>query len=144
MLLRSDRGQNQEKMLSEGEVGRAHVTPELPVLIYDSQCSFCSRWVGRVRAWDKAGAVRYLPLQDPRATAITGRQLDALRRAVHFVRPDGVVYAGAAAATVLLGFLPGGSIPRAILSLPAVQWVAARVYAWIARRFGPVGAPTGG
>jgi predicted DCC family thiol-disulfide oxidoreductase YuxK len=131
-------------MLSEGEVGRTALAPELPVLIYDSQCSFCSRWVGRVRAWDKEGAVWYLPLQDARATVISGRQLDALRRAVHLVRPDGVVYAGAAAATVLLGYLPGGRIPRAILNVPAVQWVAARVYAWIARRFGPVGGPTCG
>lgn len=127
-------------MLSEGEVGRAARPPESPILIYDGQCGFCQRWVSRVRVCDRRSAVQYLPLQDPQATVISGRQRQALESAVHLVRPDGAVFAGAAAARELLGYLPGGGIPKAIMSLPAVRGMAARVYIWVARRFGPVGS----
>ena len=125
-------------MLSEGEVGRVDQLPQVPVLIYDGRCGFCSRWVGRVRAWDRAAAVRYLPLQDAGAPDVAGRQREALQQALHLVRPDGVVFAGAAAARELLGYLPGGRIPKVVLNLPGVRWLAAKSYSWIARRFGPV------
>jgi len=126
-------------MLIEGEVGRVAQTCRRPILIYDADCDFCARWVGRIRSWDRGQAVYYLPLQDNRAPGLTGRRREDLQQAVHLVRTDGVVFAGAAAARELFGYLPGGAIPGSAMRIPGLMPLAARMYAWIARRFGPVG-----
>lgn len=125
-------------MLTAGYVGEAGRTPPRPTLVYDASCGFCKRWVSRVQRWDGGRAIAYLPLQDPQATDVTGRPREALERAAHLVTPEGAVYAGAAAARELFGYLPGGGLPRAIMRLPGVTPVAERVYAWIARKWGPV------
>jgi hypothetical protein len=48
------------------------------------------------------------------------------------------VFAGAAAARELCGYLPLGWLPRALLGLPGLMPVAQQVYRWIARTWGPV------
>ena len=126
-------------MLIEGEVGRIAQTCRLPILIYDADCDFCARWVGRIRSWDRGQAVYYLPLQDKRAPGLTGRRREDLQQAVHLVRTDGVVFAGAAAARELFGCLPGGAILGSAMRIPGLMPLAARMYARIARRFGPAG-----
>jgi predicted DCC family thiol-disulfide oxidoreductase YuxK len=125
-------------MLSEGRVGQVEPAPLFPTLVYDADCAFCCRWVGRVRRWDREQSIRYLPLQDTTAQAVTGRTREQLKQAVHLVTADGPVYAGAAAARELLTCLPGGRMPRALMDLPGVMSVAAKIYAWVARRYGPV------
>jgi predicted DCC family thiol-disulfide oxidoreductase YuxK len=122
----------------EGKVGSSSKRPTKPVLIYDADCAFCARWVQRLRHWDHKRRVTYLPLRDDRALAVSGRERQKLQIAVHLVRPDGAVFAGAAAARELCAFLPLGSLPRVVMSLPGVMPIATRVYAWIARRYGPV------
>jgi predicted DCC family thiol-disulfide oxidoreductase YuxK len=122
----------------EGKVGISSKRPTTPVLIYDADCAFCARWVQRLRHWDHKHRVTYLPLRDDRALGVSGRERQKLQGAAHFVRPDGAVFAGAAAARELFAFLPLGSLPRIVMSLPGVMPIATRVYAWIARRYGPV------
>ena len=112
--------------------------PEPAVLIYNADCAFCRRWVDRLKRWDRGDAVALLPLTDPRATALSGRDLATLHTAAHVVRSDGAVFSGGAAVRELLGLLPGGFIPRGILHLPGALAVAERVYVWVARRWGPV------
>ena len=109
-----------------------------PVLIYDASCGFCRRWVGRLKRWDRHDRVRLLPLQDPSASALAGRPRHELERAAHLLRPDGAVFAGARAARELCRYLPGGWLPKAFFAIPGVMPAAERVYAWIARRWGPV------
>jgi len=79
-----------------------------------------------------------VPLQDENATAVTGRPLGSLRRAVHLVRPDGAVFAGAAATREFCRYVPGGWAVRAVGAIPGVMPVAERVYRYVARRWGPV------
>lgn len=88
--------------------------------------------------WDRRAVVRYLPLQDPGAVEFTGRTRTELQRAVHLVRPDGAVFSGAAAARELFRYLPFGWIARIVLAVPGSLAIAERVYAWIARTWGPV------
>lgn len=111
---------------------------ERPVLIYDDSCGFCRRWVRRLKRWDRRDAVQLLPLQDPRAPELAGRSREALQRAAHLVRPDGRVFAGAAAARELCAFLPLGWFPALVLRVPGVLPIAERMYNWIARKWGPV------
>jgi predicted DCC family thiol-disulfide oxidoreductase YuxK len=108
------------------------------VLIYDASCSFCRRWVERLKRWDRRDAVSLLPLQDPSAPALARRPAEELRRAVHLVTPEGEVFAGARAAKEVCRYLPGGGWLRLFFYLPGVMPLAERVYRWIARRYGPV------
>jgi predicted DCC family thiol-disulfide oxidoreductase YuxK len=125
-------------MLVEGRVGRTERPPYTPVLIYDGRCGFCRRWVDRVRRWDRRRRVRYLSLREDDAVVVSGRERVELERAVHLVRPDGAVFAGAAAVRELCSYLPGGWMPRSVLRLPGVSELAPRVYRWVARTYGPV------
>ena len=138
MFLRGYRRQDPKAMLSEGFVGRSSGARDRPTLIFDSDCGFCRRWVGRVVSWDRGKRLCYLPLQDAKAAELSGRKSEELAMAVHLIRPDGAVYAGAAAVREAFAYLPGGFIPRTAMTMPGVMSVAARVYAWIARTYGPV------
>ncbi len=125
-------------MLSAGRVGVSRQPPIQPTLIYDGSCGFCRKWVERARRWDRRKVVRILPLQDEDATELTGRPTVSLRQAIHLVRPDGVVFAGAAATREFCRYLPGGWVVRAAGAIPGVMPVAERVYRYVARRWGPV------
>jgi predicted DCC family thiol-disulfide oxidoreductase YuxK len=112
--------------------------PVKAVLIYDRSCSFCRRWVERLKRWDRRDALIALPLQDPSAPAVAHRKIEELRRAVHLVTPEGEVFAGARAAREVCRYLPGGRLVRLFFALPGAMPVAERVYRWISRRYGPV------
>ncbi|MCH7874305.1 MAG: DUF393 domain-containing protein [Gemmatimonadetes bacterium] len=110
-----------------------------PILIYDGSCGFCRRWVSRLKRWDRADRIRLLTLQDDAAPHVSARARTELELAAHVVLPSGEVLAGAAAFHALCRYLPGGWLPRGILSLPGALAMAERTYRWIARRWGPVG-----
>ena len=94
--------------------------------------------MGWLKRWDRADAIQALSLHDPRASGIARRPRSELQRAAHLVRPDGQVFAGAAAVRELCAFLPMGWLPGMVLRIPGVLPVAERLYAWIARTWGPV------
>jgi predicted DCC family thiol-disulfide oxidoreductase YuxK len=125
-------------MLVAGLVGAVPVAPAAPTLIYDDACGFCRRWVARAKRLDGRDAVRLVPVAAPRASTLSGQSRERLRQAAHFVRPDGSVFAGAAAVRELSRYLRGGWIVRAVLGLPGVMPLAERSYAAVARRWGPV------
>ena len=125
-------------MLAAGYVGNASSQPATPAFLYDGNCGFCRRWVGRAKRFDRKQGIRFIPLQDPEAVALSGRSHDVLSKAAHFVRMDGAVFAGAAAARELLRHLRGGGLVARLMGIPGVMPVAERCYAWIARRWGPV------
>lgn len=112
-------------------------------MIYDAGCGFCRRWAVRLHRWDRAGRLTLLPLQDDRAPALAGRPRSALELALHAVLPSGEVLAGAAALRGICRYLPGGWLPRALLALPGALPLAERLYAYAARRWGPVGSRAG-
>jgi predicted DCC family thiol-disulfide oxidoreductase YuxK len=126
-------------MLVAGRVGEAPQPPDAPTLIYDGECGFCRSWVKRAKRLDVRDAVRTVALQDQAATQLSGQSVARLRQAAHFVRTDGVVFAGAAAAREFARYLRGGSLVRAVAAIPGMMPIAERVYSWVARRWGPVG-----
>ncbi len=107
---------------------------ERPTLIYDGECGLCQRSVDLVRRWDREHRVRLVPFQDESRVSGFGIPLPALAAAMHLVRPDGRVFAGADAAPEILRLLPGGGALAWVFRVPGVLPVARRVYAWIARR----------
>ena len=113
----------------------AHPMPaDVPTLIYDGECGFCSRSMELVRRWDREHRLQYVPFQDEAAVARFGVPLPARAAAMHLILPDGRVFAGADAAPEILRLLPGKHWLAAPFAVPGVRPIARRVYAWIARR----------
>jgi predicted DCC family thiol-disulfide oxidoreductase YuxK len=79
-------------------------------VLYDRDCGFCRATIRALAAWDRAGALRPLPLQSAEAEALTP-WMDAERRAAsaHVVLPDGEVRSAGAVAAPVLRELPGGA-----------------------------------
>lgn len=105
-----------------------------PTLIYDGECGFCRRSVDLVRRWDREHRLVLVPFQDEAQVARLGIPLPALAAAMHLVRPDGRVFAGADAAPEILRLVPGGRLLAWLFRVPGVLPVARRVYGWIARQ----------
>jgi len=105
-----------------------------PVLLYDGDCGFCTRWSRRLAAWDRAGRIEQLPYQAraalPGIPPITDEALD---RALHVILPDGTVAAGARGVIALLPWLPWGRPLGWLARLPGVAWLADRIYEAVAR-----------
>ena len=99
----------------------------LPTIIYDAEYVFCRRWAERFRKWNRDG-VRLLPLQDPQAVELTGKPKDVLVQAMHLVRVDGAVFAGASAVREALAYVSWGWLARGALQIPGAMFVADRVY----------------
>ena len=104
------------------------------VLIYDGDCGMCTRWMERVRRWDRGGRIEVLPLQSPDVVQrFPSLARTALMEAMHFVEPDGRVSRGAGAAERMLGVLPLGWGIGWLFHLPLARPVADRIYGWVAR-----------
>ncbi len=100
-------------------------------IIYDAECVFCRRWAERFKKWNRDG-VRLLPLQNPQAVELTGKPKDVLLQAMHLVRADGAVFAGASAVREALAHVSWGWLARGALRIPGSMFVADRVYCWVA------------
>ncbi len=101
------------------------------ILLYDSDCGFCRWSVDKVLAWDRAGRIKSVELQDAEADSLLGPMDENVKMSSwHLVTPDGQVYSAGAAAPPLLRLLPGGR-PLALL-LAAFPAVTERAYRAVA------------
>ncbi|HXG97663.1 MAG: hypothetical protein DMD38_02630 [Gemmatimonadetes bacterium] len=112
----------------------AATDPAAPTLIYDGDCGLCQQAVKLLRRWDREHVLRFVPFQDGPAVAQFGIALPALAAAMHLIRPDGRVYAGADALPELLRMFPGKRGLAPFFRIPGVLPLARRIYAWIAIR----------
>ncbi len=79
------------------EINRVQSPPARPLLVFDGDCQFCRRWIARWK-FSTAGAVDYLPFQDPAVPAqFPEIPLADFEQAVHLILPDGSVCRGAEA-----------------------------------------------
>jgi predicted DCC family thiol-disulfide oxidoreductase YuxK len=83
------------------------VDPILTVL-YDEDCGFCRWSAGRLRAWDRHGALRFAPIQASDDLLAAVPVTDRLA-AMHVVDAGGRVWTGGAALTRLAQTLPGAA-----------------------------------
>jgi lipase maturation factor 1 len=105
--------------------------PDRPVMVFDGDCGFCRFWIERWKRRLGAGA-DFLPFQEaaPRFPEIP---IEAFRRAVHLVLPDGTVSSGAEAVFRTLALGPrGGWGLRAYRLVPGLAALTEAIYAWIA------------
>ena len=101
------------------------------ILLYDRDCGFCNWSLRRILAWDRAGRLRPIALQDPEADRLLGgMDSETKLSSWHLVLPDGRVLSGGAAAPELFRLLPGGR-PLAALAASCPR-ATDRAYRWIA------------
>lgn len=104
--------------------------PGRPLVVFDGDCGFCRRWIGRWRQIT-GDRVDYLPFQE-----VAGRfptiPAEAFAAAVHLLLPDGAVHRGADAVVRLLA-LGGHRAPAwACAHLPGMAAVAEAGYRFVA------------
>ena len=106
---------------------------ELTVL-YDGGCSLCRASVARVRRFDSHKRVEFLSLDDPSAQA-RFPQIDreVAMRWMQAVDTSGRVWSGADAWARIGLLLPGWNLLSWLLLIPGLRWMAAKIYAWVAR-----------
>lgn len=111
---------------------RRRVSPirQLPVLIYDGDCGFCTRSVRVVERLPVR--VRLVPWQEEDLAALGTTEARA-REEVLLVTADGRVFGGAAAVAELLKHARGPWYAvGSIMAAPLVRTLAAWIYRWIA------------
>jgi predicted DCC family thiol-disulfide oxidoreductase YuxK len=107
----------------------------IPTLVYDGECSICRYWVAYWRTLT-GERVRYRPYQET-APDFPSIPVEAFRRAIQFVEPDGQVYSGASATFRVLRLAPGrGAWWWCYTNVPGVAALSEWSYAYFARRRG--------
>ncbi len=88
--------------------------------------------MAKILSWDRRGALRPVPLQDPEADRLLpGMDPDTKMASWHLVGPDGRVHSSGAAAAPMFRLLPGGPPLAAIAE--AMPRTTERLYRFIAR-----------
>jgi predicted DCC family thiol-disulfide oxidoreductase YuxK len=107
--------------------------PEITVL-YDGNCSLCRASVARLLRFDTRHRVEILDLHDPSAQS-RFPQIDreTAMRWMQAVDARGRAWSGAEAWAHIGLLLPGWNLLAWLLLVPGVRWLAAKIYAWVAR-----------
>lgn len=111
----------------------AAAAPQLPVVLYDGACAFCTAQAERVKRISD-GRIAVRPLQQALAD-VPWVDPDTAVRALHLVDRDGRTYAGAAAIVRLLRLTrPVLGVLALPYHLPGIQQLAEAAYAYVANR----------
>ena len=104
-------------------------------VVYDGNCSACSRFIHALRRWDKRHLIEILPSQaDQVAARFPWIPSSAYSESLQLIRlSDGKTWQGAAAIEQLLDLAPKGRLVSWIFSLPFARAVAEKLYRWFAR-----------
>jgi predicted DCC family thiol-disulfide oxidoreductase YuxK len=106
---------------------------ELTVL-YDGGCSLCRTSVTRVQRFDRRRRIEFLSLHELSAqTRFPQIDREVAMRWMQAVDARGRISSGADAWARIGMLLPGWNLLAWILLIPGIHWVAAKMYAWIAR-----------
>ncbi len=93
--------------------------PDVPVVIYDGHCKFCSGQVQNLARWDGQGRIAFISLHD---TEVTRRWPDLthemLMDQMYLIHPHGQRYTGAAAFRYLTRKLPKLWLLAPIMHIP--------------------------
>jgi predicted DCC family thiol-disulfide oxidoreductase YuxK len=106
-----------------------------PLLIYDGDCGYCTRWISRWRKWTE-GRVIYAPTCEA-ASAYPRIPAERFKESVVLVEPDGRVSFGAEAVARSLAVRAPGQVLLWIYErVPGAGGLAEAAYRFVARRRG--------
>lgn len=111
-------------------------------VFFDEDCGFCRWSADRLRAWDRAGRLRFAPIQGPEGDRLLGdMDPEARVSSWHLVGRDGRRWSAGAAVAPTLRQLPGGRPLAAVFALsPAAT---ERLYRWTVRHRPRLGSMLG-
>ena len=106
-----------------------------PAVIFDSDCTFCRRWVRRY--WNiKHDGIAYASYQNA-SSQYPAIGDDAFREALHVIEPDGTVRRGAGACWRVLQLTTLRNWPLWLHEhVPPFRWIGDVGYRWVARHRG--------
>jgi predicted DCC family thiol-disulfide oxidoreductase YuxK len=111
------------------------MAPELPTLVYDGDCTICRYWVTYWQGLTD-GRIAFRAYQDA-AADFSMIPLEAFKRAIQLIEPDGQVYSGAAATFRILRRAPGRAVWWwCYARVPGFAVLSEWAYAYLARRRG--------
>jgi predicted DCC family thiol-disulfide oxidoreductase YuxK len=94
----------------------------------------CRASVARARRFDRHQLIEFLDLHDPQAVERFPQvNRDEAMRLMQAVDSTGQVFGGIDAWARIGRSLPGWSLIAWLLLVPGIHWLAAKLYAWIAR-----------
>jgi predicted DCC family thiol-disulfide oxidoreductase YuxK len=102
------------------------------IVLYDGDCGFCRWWLAKLLAWDRRGALRPVPLQDPEADRLLAGIDERERMASWHLVAGGELWSAGAALAPMVRLLPGG-LPAAA-ALERLPRVTERTYRAVAGR----------
>ena len=119
--------------------------PHAEVVIYDGNCQFCKRQVGRLNRWDGKQRLAYISLHDDFvATEYTDLTKDEMMKAMYFIDRKGNRHRGASALRVISRRLPRLWPLAVLLHIPLTLPLWSWVYHQIAKRRYRLNCDTGG
>jgi predicted DCC family thiol-disulfide oxidoreductase YuxK len=103
-------------------------------VLFDGSCTLCRASANRVRRFDSRGRIELLDLHDPSATQRFPQiNREEAMKWMQVIDPQGRVSSGADAWARIGELLPGWNLLAWILLVPGIRWLAAKVYALMAR-----------
>jgi len=103
-------------------------------VLFDGSCSLCRASVARARRFDRNHKIEFFDLHDPQAAERFPQvNREEAMRLMQIVDSNGKVYGGVDAWARIGMLLPGWNLAAWLLFVPGIRWLAAKIYAWIAR-----------
>ena len=103
-------------------------------VLFDGSCTLCRASADRVRRFDSRRRIELLDLHDPSVTERFPQvNREEAMKWMQAVDAQSRIFTGADAWARIGSLLPGWNLLAWILQVPGIRWLAARIYAWIAR-----------
>jgi len=103
-------------------------------VFYDGLCGFCRASADQVRRLDSRHRIELVDLHDPSVQQLFPQiDREIAMRWMQAIDRCGEVSSGVDAWARIGLLLPGWNLVAWLLLVPGIRWVAARIYAWVAR-----------
>ena len=117
-----------------GAASPSHGMGRVYTVVFDGDCTVCTRLSRLLRAWDRRGLLEVVSSQHAGVTArFPWIPAHAYADALQMIAADGTTWQGAAAIEQLLTVLPRGILIAWVFRIPFARGLADRFYRWFAR-----------
>lgn len=107
--------------------------PGKPIVLYDGACPICRRSVARLQRWVPDPAIEYRSFRsDGALDDLPGVRYEDCEVALHYVSPEGRVFAAVAAIVEVLSRRRLGRLAR-LYRIPGIKQLADVLYRFVAR-----------
>ena len=113
---------------------RTSAEPVRSVVVYDGECSFCLKQVGRMKRRDTAGVFEYVPRQSEGLMQRFPKLAEGdFNSGMRLANPDGSIDVGADAVYQIARRLSGWKLVAWLYRVPVLNWISRSGYGWIAK-----------